>query len=273
MHFINPLDSGALREKVRQATPFPSLCIDGFLSEEFANRVYRAFPTYEEAVSMGREFAAVNEKRKVQVVDSRKFPLPLRLLNEALAAQEFLDLMSYAFDIPGLLADEELVGGGVHETGPQGRLDVHVDFNYVEKKALHRRLNLLLYFNKDWREEWGGRLELWDKDVKVCQHSFLPIFNRCIVFETSEISFHGVTAVTCPKNVSRKSFAAYYYTKEAPAHWTGVSHSTIFKARPDEKLKGAVLMPAEKAIHWTRKVLREAKRTLRGGLIRPSLRR
>ncbi len=265
MHFVNPLDRHALRESVRQGIPFPNLCIDGFLSEEFADRVYQAFPTYEEAAKIGREFAAVNEKRKVQVVDASKFPPPLRQLNEALASQDFLELMSYAFEIPHLLADDELVGGGVHETGPQGRLDVHVDFNYVGNRALHRRLNLLLYLNKGWREEWGGKLELWDKDVKVCHHSILPIFNRCVVFETSEISFHGVTAVTCPKNVSRKSFAAYYYTREAPAHWTGVSHSTIFKARPDEKIKGAVLMPAEKAIQWTKKVFREAKRTLRRG--------
>jgi hypothetical protein len=265
MRLINPLDSRALREKVRQATPFPNLCIDNFLSEEFAARLHDVLPTYEEARRMGREFAAVNEKRKVQIVDSSKFPPPLKQLNEMLASRDFLDLMSYAFEIPNLLADDELVGGGVHETGPQGRLDVHVDFNYMSERALHRRLNLLLYLNKGWREDWGGRLELWDKDVKVCQHSFSPVFNRCIVFETSEISFHGVTAVTCPKNVSRKSFAAYYYTREAPAHWTGVRHSTIFKARPDEKLKGVLLMPAERAIRWTRRVFHEAKRTFRGG--------
>ncbi len=265
MRFINPLEPDGLRKRVRQATPFPNVRIDGFLTEEFAERVYHALPTFEEALRMGREFGAVNEKRKVQIVDSSKFPPALRQLNETLASQDFLDLLSYSFEIPRLLADDELVGGGVHETGPHGRLDVHVDFNYMEKRALHRRLNLLLYFNKGWQEDWGGRLELWDKDVKVCQQSFLPIFNRCIVFETSEISFHGVAAVTCPKNVSRRSFAAYYYTREAPAHWTGVSHSTIFRARPDEKIKGALLMPAEKAIRWTRKVLNEAKRTLRGG--------
>src|SRR4029079_552184 len=115
------------------------------------------------------------------------------------------------------------------------------------QRDLHRRLNILLYFNKNWREEWGGNIEVWDQDVKTCVHSFSPIFNRCVVFETNEISFHGVSAVRCPEGLSRKSFAAYYYTKEAPAHWTGKYHDTIFKARPDEKLKGRVLMPLEKA--------------------------
>ena len=112
---------------------------------------------------------------------------------------------------------------------------------------LHRRLNILIYFNKDWKPDWGGNIELWDADVKKCHHSFSPVFNRCVVFETNEISYHGVTAVKCPEGMSRKSFAAYYYTKEAPKHWTGVSHSTIFKARPDEVLKGNVMMPLENA--------------------------
>ena len=120
-------------------------------------------------------------------------------------------------------------------------MDVHVDFNFIAARELHRRLNILIYFNKDWDPSWGGNIELWDRDVKTCVHSFSPIFNRCVVFETSDISYHGVSAVKCPDGRSRKSFAAYYYTKEAPPHWTGEEHSTIFKARPGEVLKGQVL--------------------------------
>ena len=120
------------------------------------------------------------------------------------------------FDIPNLLADPELVGGGMHQTGPRGHLDVHIDFNFIPERSLHRRLNILVYFNKDWKREWGGEIELWDEHVKTCVHSFSPLFNRCVVFETNEVSYHGVTAVKCPEDRSRKSFAAYYYTKEAP---------------------------------------------------------
>ena len=263
MDVFNHIDREALRAKVRSASPFPHFCVDDFLAEDSAEQVCEAFPPFEVATKLGRTCSSVNEKRKIQIVDSRKFPPPLQKLNEALSCREFLDLLSYVFDIPNLLADEELAGGGIHQTGAQGRLDVHVDFNYIEKRALHRRLNILIYFNKGWRQEWGGNIELWDRKVKVCHHSFAPIFNRCIVFETSEISFHGVTPVTCPDTVSRKSFAAYYYTKEAPAHWTGESHSTIFRARPDEKLKGAILMPAEKAMRWTRELLYRGKKSLK----------
>src|SRR6202042_3254254 len=115
---------------------------------------------------------------------------------------------------------------------PRGRLDVHVDFNYIADRRLHRRLNILIYLNKDWRPEWGGEIELWDPEVKVRHASLSPAFNRCVVFATSDVSYHGVTAVRCPEGRVRKSFAAYYYTREAPPHWTGEGHSTLFKARP-----------------------------------------
>lgn len=261
---IRPIDPDALRASVRAATPFPNFCIDNFLDDEFADRVLDAFPSYEEALKVGTSFAAVNEKKKVQVTDSRRFAEPVAELNRVLASPPFLELLSYVFDIPKLLPDEQLLGGGIHQTGPRGLLDVHVDFNYIEDRRLHRRLNILIYFNKDWRGEWGGNIELWDRDVKRCHHSFSPIFNRCVVFETNDISYHGVTAVKCPEGRSRKSFAAYYYTKEAPAHWSGEAHSTIFRARPNEVLKGGVLMPVEKARRWLRDSMYKVKNKIKG---------
>jgi hypothetical protein len=242
---IRSIDRDRLREQVRRAQPFPHFCIDGFLEPAFAEEVHDAFPTFEGALEMGRQFKAVNERRKVQICDSHLFPAPIARLHEALASQDFLDLLSDVFAIPRLLADPELVGGGIHMTGPHGWLDVHTDFNFIPERALHRRLNILVYFNKDWRPEWGGALELWDEHVKVCHHTMQPAFNRCVVFATSEISNHGVTPLTCPEDRVRQSFAAYYYTAEPPEGWDGTIHSTVFKARPSEKLKGHVLMPVE----------------------------
>jgi Rps23 Pro-64 3,4-dihydroxylase Tpa1-like proline 4-hydroxylase len=261
---INPIDPGELRNRVRAATPFPFFAIDQFLEPSFAEQVHASFPSFEEAAQLGQTFTAINEKKKIQITDSTKFPGPIAALNDALRAPEFLDILSEAFEIPKLLADDALVGGGIHQTGPRGHLDVHVDFNYIEDRQLHRRLNILIYFNKDWKPAWGGNIELWDKDVKVCCHSFSPLFNRCVVFATSEISYHGVTAVRCPEDRTRKSFAAYYYTKEAPPDWDGESHSTNFVARPDEFLKGNVLMPLEKAGRGFRSAVSRLKRKIKG---------
>jgi Rps23 Pro-64 3,4-dihydroxylase Tpa1-like proline 4-hydroxylase len=260
---LNPIDQDALRDKVRAAQPFPHFCIDNFLNEDFAEQIYNAFPEYSAAKAVGREFATVNEKRKIQITDSSKFAPPIAKLNDLLAAPEFTDLMSHVFDIPKLLADPALVGGGIHETDSGGRLDVHIDFNYMEEKQWHRRLNILIYFNKDWKEEYGGYLDIWDKDVKKCYGAFAPIFNRAFGFTTNEISYHGVTPLNCPPGVVRRSFAAYYYTKEAPAGWTGETHSTIFKARPEEWMRGRVLMPAESSVLHAKAGLRSVKKRLK----------
>jgi len=263
MELINPFDHEALKQKIRNAVPFPHFCIDNFLNEEFANEVYSSFPSFNHARTIGTEFATVNEKYKIQITDSAKFPQPIAKLNRMLASPEFLKMMSDLMGIPNLISDVDLTGGGIHETNSGGRLDVHVDFNYVESKKLHRRLNILIYFNKHWKEDYGGYLDIWDKDVKQCYGAFAPIFNRACGFATSEISFHGVTPLTCPPEIMRRSFAVYYYTKEAPTGWSGEVHSTIFKARPDEWVRGHVLMPAENAVLQAKRGLRQVRKTIK----------
>ena len=234
---INPLDRDELRDRVRTAVPFPSIVLDDFLDPTFARSVVEGFPTFGEAARVGRTFRSINERRKIQVTDTETFAEPVKELNEALAAPAFLDVLSHAFSIPDLLADHQLVGGGLHQTGPRGRLDVHVDFNLIEERNLHRRLNILVNFNEVWDPAWGGQIELWNRDVTECVRSYDPVFNRCVIFETSEISYHGVPEVRCPGDVVRRSFAASYYTATPPGGWDGESHSTVFRPRPDEVVK------------------------------------
>jgi hypothetical protein len=261
---LNPLDRDQLRAQARRSTPVPNLLIDNFLAEPFARRIADAFPSYQEAVAVGRTFQAVNERGKVQVTDASRFPEPIAQLNALLASPEFCDLMSYALEIPELLPDEKLIGGGMHQTSAHGHLDVHVDFNRLQDRGWHRRANILVFFNPGWQPEWGGEFELWDADVKLRQHAFLPLFNRCVVFATSDVSYHGVTAVRCPPGVSRRSFAAYYYTQQPPPGWDGQAHTTRFRARPEEFLKGTVAMPAERARRWLTQTIRRVKQKTLG---------
>lgn len=260
---VNPFDREALRAQFRSAKPFPFVAIENFLDPAAAEKIAAAYPSFETALAQGVSFQAVNERKKVQITDSAKFAPPIAQLNDAIASASFLSDLAYITGIPNLLADPQLVGGGMHMTGPGGRLDVHLDFNYMKDRELHRRLNLLVYLNREWKEEWGGQIQLWDKDVKKCEASFLPKFNRCVIFETSDISYHGVMPIAPSAPGPRISFATYYYTKEAPAHWTGVAHSTIFKARPEEKLRGLVLMPAESLKRGMGSAIRQARRTIK----------
>ena len=257
---VREIDSDLLRERAQRAAPFAHVLIDDFLDADFAREVLRSWPSYEDAARIGKKFRTINERNKVQVTDSEQFPPAIRELNDTLASPAFVETLSSIFGIPDLLPDPELVGGGLHQTGSRGRLDVHVDFNYIEARKLHRRLNILVFFNDGWLPEWGGQLELWNRDVSERIHSFDPVFNRCVIFETSEISYHGVTEVACPQDAVRRSFAGYYYTKAAPAHWTGESHSTVFKARPEESVKGGLMVLQ----HASQSVKGKLKRIIRG---------
>ncbi len=254
---INPYDKDALRAQFRAAQPFPHIVLENFLDEGFLREVVQSYPDFEaawkQAQGSGDAFSAVNEKFKVQVSDSESFPPPVKTLHEAVSSQSFLDDLEHITAIPKLLADPSLRGGGMHLTGPRGRLDVHIDFNYNRNSKLHRRLNILIYLNENWPSAWGGAVELWDQQVKNCQVSLPPTFNRCVIFETSDISYHGVEPVTCPPNVARKSFAGYYYTQDPPPNWDGQMHSTVFKPRPHERLRNMVLGGVERV---QRKVIR-----------------
>lgn len=260
---IKRFDRELLKQQYLEAIPFPFLKIDDFLDSTFAARVAAAYPTFDLATTLGRSFNSVNERVKIQITDAKLFSQPIAQLNAALVDPAFLSDLSFVTGITNLLADSELVGGGIHMTGPGGRLDVHVDFNYLEERRLHRRINLLLYFNPVWNEEWGGHIQLWDRNVKNCRQSFAPAMNRCVIFETSDISYHGVTPVTEEANHPRCSFAAYYYTREAPPDWKGTVHSTVFRARPEERVRGYVMMPAERLQHKLLTRVRRIKRRLR----------
>ncbi len=263
MSLINPLNLEALRRQWSSARPYPHVIIEDFLEPAAADRIAGAYPTFDQARKDGFAFNAVNEQRKVQVTDSAKFPEPVRALNDAISSGGFRSDLEKITGIPGLLADEQLAGGGMHLTGSGGRLDVHVDFNRIEDRGLFRRLNILVYLNPVWKEEWGGHIELWDREVKTCLQRCVPALNRCLIFETSDSSYHGVAPITAPQGMVRQSFAGYYYTREAPANWNGQTHSTIFKARPDERLRRFVSMPAERLRRGLERKVSQSKQLIK----------
>jgi hypothetical protein len=146
--------------------------------------------------------------------------------------------------VEALVPDPYFEGGGAHQIMPGGLLKVHADFNKHKLTNLDRRLNVLVYMNKDWSEEWGGHFELWDREMKAPVKKILPIFNRMAIFTTTDFSFHGhPDPLRCPPGRSRKSLALYYYTNGRPDYEVNSGleeHSTLFKARPNSKDKPAI---------------------------------
>ena len=214
----------------RSAEPFPNVVIDNAVSHRCLTAVLKSFP---DTTEMSTQFAGRHEVKSAENEWSRISEAARSLLAQ-LNSAAFIDALEELSGIQGLIADTRLIGGGLHQIGQGGKLDVHADFNYFEATRLHRRLNVLLYLNRDWRSEWGGQLELWTHDLAFCQRSIEPEFNRMVIFATTSTSFHGhPKPLTCPSNVTRKSLALYYYTAY-PGPDAQAAHSTLFHEVPGD---------------------------------------
>jgi Rps23 Pro-64 3,4-dihydroxylase Tpa1-like proline 4-hydroxylase len=230
-------DGAALARDYADAQPFPHIVLDGRFPEELLRQV--AAEIGSATIDPEGDFYGSFKKRRVS--DVRKMRPHTRRLIEDLNSAPFLQFVEALTGIDGLIPDPHLEGGGVHQIGPGGFLKVHTDFNWHRRLSLHRRVNLLLYLNEGWQEEWNGHLELWNDGVSDRQARIAPIFNRMVVFSTTDFSYHGhPDPLTCPENVTRNSVAMYYYSASRPEHEIrfGASEMTNYRARPNEEFEG-----------------------------------
>lgn len=224
------------REAYATASPFPHVVIDNFLPEALLEEVLKEFPNPKQID--WQTFQTPAEK-KLASRHEQQMGDATRLLLYNLNSSTFITFLEILTGIDGILPDPHFEGGGLHQIERGGFLKMHVDFNHHKKLRLDRRLNFLLYLNQDWKEEYGGHLELWDTKMTQCQKKILPLFNRCVVFSTTDFSYHGhPEPLTCPEDRTRKSLALYYYTNGRPAEEvTGKPHTTIFQARTQDDFK------------------------------------
>lgn len=217
-----------------QAYPFQHIVIDNFLPEEVLDVILQEFP--QPQTINWQKFDNKSEKKLASTSELQMGEMT-RLLLYQLNSSTFINFLEKLTGIGGLIPDPHFVGGGLHQIQRGGFLKMHVDFNKYPRLNLDRRLNLLIYLNKNWQEEYGGHLELWDSNMTSCKKKILPIFNRCVVFSTTDFSYHGhPQPLTCPEEQTRKSLALYYYSNGRPAEEVSGAHSTVFKARPEEDL-------------------------------------
>jgi hypothetical protein len=225
----------AFREAFLHAAPFRHGMIEGFFEPAFAERLLAEFPSFDAKLAMN-EMGKVGGKAVNTKI--REISPAYHELYEMIGSQPFLDLMSRLSGIPDLIMDPRLYGGGTHDNRHGQELDAHVDFNYDEAQKLHRRLNIIVYMNKEWKTEWGGAIEVhsnpWDHEGNQVR-AFDPLFNRCVMFETNEYSWHGFPKINLPpdkQHLTRKSISIYLYTKDRPAQEIAPMHGTFYVQRP-----------------------------------------
>lgn len=194
------------------AEPYPHIVIDNFLPVEVAEK---ALSEFDDAVEGWNHYYHYNEK-KLALTDVTKMGPTIQKIFEALQSRPFIDLIEKLSSIDGLIADPALDGAGMHVSRPGGFLNLHTDFlTHTNNRSWSRQINVIIFFNKDWDEAWGGNLELWDAQMKNCIKSVPPIFNRCVIFNTRPKSYHGHPhPLACPPGRERRSIAHYLFRDE-----------------------------------------------------------
>jgi Rps23 Pro-64 3,4-dihydroxylase Tpa1-like proline 4-hydroxylase len=227
-------DADRLAAAFARRDPFRHVVIDDFLDADYAAALLARFPPFERG-NARNEAGELGGKSTVERI--RGLGESYAQLDDLVQSAEFLDLVGRITGIPDLLYDPDYFGGGTHENREGQDLDPHVDFNRHPREPWHRRLNLIVYLNREWEDTWGGSLELHSDPRSPDDRVTLvtPLFNRCVIFETTEWSWHGFGRITLPperRALSRKSIALYFYTRDRPAEELADAHSTIYVDRP-----------------------------------------
>lgn len=216
------------------AEPFRHVVIDDFFASSAAQELLDSFPAFERG-NARNEAGELGNKSTVERI--RELGPVFAQLDDVVQTREFLGLIGHITGIDKLLYDPWYFGGGTHESRAGQDLDPHVDFNRHPIEPWHRRLNLIVYLNPEWDVTWGASLDLHSdpraEDDQII--SIAPAFNRCVIFETTETSWHGFSRIALPddrKTLSRRSIALYFYTTDRPEEELADPHSTIYVERP-----------------------------------------
>lgn len=229
-------DVRALASRFASGAPFPHVVLEPFLDPARAEEVARSFPRADPSWI---RFTHINE-RKFGNPSVATFPPPLRDLVAELSSPGFVAWLEQVTGIAGLRADPDLCGGGLHQTQRGGFLNIHTDFSsHPQRSTWRRAVNLVLFLNPDWRDSYGGALELWPADMSRCAVRIPPLLNTCVIFQVGRETRHGhPDPLVCPADRSRNSLALYYFTEEVGPP---TRHATRYYPRPGDGARAALI--------------------------------
>ncbi len=229
------------------ANPFPSISFDDFFNPDLLSKILEEFPDLSKKDSI-----SYKDQKQIKFAGKGEndFSEETRSFMHFLNSEPFLNFLQILTGIEEpLTGDPYFFGGGQHEIKRGGLLKVHADFNKHPQLKLDRRINVLVYLNKDWKEEYGGFFELWDKNMENCEKKILPTFNKLAIFSTTDFSYHGhPDALNCPEDRSRKSLALYYYSNGRPSSEINhnAKHNTLFQERKNNEIDKIAFTPSGK---------------------------
>ena len=243
-----------LKKKFINNKPFPHMVIDNFFDKKFLNKIIKCYKINDNWIN----YSFVNNFKKFGLNDRSKMNHDLNLLFNNLASKKFVNKLIKITKIEKLFLDKDLDGGGLHQIFKNGYLNIHTDFaSHTTKHNWKRVLNILIYANKSWKKKYNGNLELWNSTGKKKITEIFPKFNRCVIFLTNDISFHGhPKKLKCPSNLSRKSIAAYYFIDKKKKLKL---RPTNYIPRPSDSFKDKFLINFDKQLNNFYSILKRRK--------------
>jgi len=218
-----------LARRYREGKPYPHLVVDGLFNEEILQKILEEFDSVSS--SQWVYYDTPREVKRGSRPD-RGLPPLAQAYFDTLYSGPFVRALMAITGIPNLLTDPTLYGGGLHDIGPGGRFSVHADFQKHPRNGLSTRLVVITYLNADWRESYGGQLELWREGGTRCETSILPEFGRTVIMPTTLHTLHGhPRPVSAPDGRHRRSLAAYFYTNGVSDGEVGDNLTTVFADR------------------------------------------
>ena len=225
----------SLEKEFNQGNRIKSCVIDKLLCEKDAKEIYEAFPRdeYENLLLLKdlREYKYVG-------MQMNKYNPIIKEIIYAFQDPRIVSLVSEITRFDELFPDEYLYAGGISIMKNGGFLNPHLDNSHDKDRKNYRVMNLLYYVTPDWKEEYGGNLELWDWGLKHQQRTIHSKFNRLVIMITNKKSWHSVSKVNYEGQ--RCCVSNYYFSSQAGEE-KDYFHVTSFRGRPEQKMRDLLL--------------------------------
>jgi len=209
--------------------------LDNLLPTEIAEKIYANFPH-------PRKMRLLHSRGelKLKYAQLKHTSTLLQDLHYAIQDPRVITEIEKITGIPHQLPDQSRLAGGVSALLKSHYINPHLDNSHDVDKKLYRAVNLLYYATPDWKIENGGNYELWDESVN--HRIIVPsLFNRLVVMETNQTSWHAVNPVLC--ETPRLCVFNYYFKEQSPTavdyfHGaTSILYNPLIKARPEQKIR------------------------------------
>lgn len=244
--FYAPFASGAAfadigpdyADEFQKNQPMQHAVIDDLFDDRYLDKVISEVPVPSDRPGFVKHDLGELQSNKYAYRDVERLGPYTRTLIDTLNTKPFLEFLTGITGIKALISDCYL-GGGFQQTARGGKLGIHADFATHPITGLDRRINMLIFLNRDWHESYGGYLELWDAGMTQCVRRYPPAFNKTVIFATTDHAFHGhPEPLNCPPTMTRKSLCLFYYTNGRPEHELSALRSdksqTLWQERPQD---------------------------------------